>query len=464
MKKKKQLFIILATALILIGGYGIVKFSKNKKIDSEESTASDIEAPESWKLVDLDEADLISVTLDNEAGRFTLIRNENDWFVQNRENLKLDPQAKAGFVMSLLRVVSFDRISPDGKDAAAYGLDENCSRAILGLADGSDLSLSFGSSNPSGSGHYVQREGDPAVYLISSYISQAFLADLNMLRDRSLPGINPQEFAYMKITGDREIEIVPHFQFETFDSGLSHFLMISPYQRPVPVNSEKFSKEMENLFKGLFIQSFQEDDTAVTVTGLNERARTLTIKDKSGAELEILIGKDDGQGGYYCKLPGDPGIFTINKDSLKLVDMKPFELADHFIRLIGIDLIDRLRVSSGDRTWEGSIKRLDDETDEFYFQGKLIEEDPFKGMYQEVLYLLSEGEIPQGFKEEGDPEITIEYTGNSENPGKTRADFYPFDDDYYSVRVDSNPSEFLIGRYQLEDLLEYLENFTGYED
>jgi len=462
LKKKKQLFVILAVALILSGAYGLVNLSKNKNLKSEESIESSYEVPESWKLTELDEADLNSVTLDNEAGRFTLVRKADDWLVQNRENLKLDPQAKAEFIMSFLRVISFDQISPNSSNAVAYGLDENSNKAILGLTDGSEIILSIGSTNPSGSGHYVQNEGDPAIYLLSSYISQALLANVNMLRDRSLPSINPQELAYMKISGNREIEIVPHFQFETFESGLSHFLMTSPYKRPVPVNSETFSKEMENLFKGLFIQSFPGDDTDSSVTGLNESAKILTMKDTSGAELNLLVGKDDGQGGLYCKLPEDPGIFTISKDSLKLVNMRPFDLADHFIRLIGIDLIDRLTVRRGSKTWEGSIKRLDKETEEYYFQGKKIEEDPFKEMYQKVLYLLSEGETPEGTQVSANAEITIEYTGNSANPGKTKAEFYNYNDDYYAVRIDSNPSEFLIGRYQLDVIFSDITIDTGF--
>lgn len=464
MKKQKQLFVILAAALILIGSYGILKLSNNKKMVSEESVESGYEAPESWKLTELDETELNSVTLENTAGRFTLIRKENDWLVQNRENLKLDPQAKAGFIMSFLRIISFDQISPDSSTAADYGLGEKSSKAILGLTEGSEITLMIGSANPSGSGHYIQKKGDPAIYLVSSYMTQALLADVNILRDRTLPGINSQEFAYMKIKGDREIEIVPYFQFETFESGLSNFLMTSPYKRPVPVNSETFSKEIENLFKGLFVESFPGDDTDTSVTGLNESARILLMKDRSGAELNLLVGKEDGQGGYYCKLAEDPGIFTIKKESLKLVDMKPFDLADHFIRLIGIDLIDRLTVRFGSKTWVGSIKRLNEENEEFYFQGKKIEEDAFKKMYQEVLYLLTEGENSQTLEENADPKITIEYTGNSENPGKTRAEFYDYDENYYAVRVDSNPSEFLIGRYQLDDLREYLENFTGFEE
>ena len=138
-------------------------------------------------------------------------------------------------------------------------------------------------------------------------------------------------------------------------------------------------------------------------------------------------------------------------------DLKPFDLADHFVRLVNIDLVDSLTVRAAGESWEASITRIDEETAEYFFQGERIDESPFKKMYQEVLYLLSEGEIPGRFSP-GEAVVTVEYRGNA---GTTRADFFEYNSDYFAVGIDGYTAEFLIGRYQVENLLDYLRNFSG---
>jgi hypothetical protein len=408
------------------------------------------------------EADLAAVTLYCEGGRFSLENRDGGWVVLGQENLKLEPRAVSALLMSVIRIISFEQISPDSTGAEEFGLTAECSKVLLKKNDGTEITILLGSLNPSGTGHYVQKAGDPAIYLLASYISGQLLMDLNTMRDRSLPAVNPEELTYISIKGERTVEIVPYFQFDPFGSNMYPFLMTSPYKRPVGIDSEAISRGMESLLTNLMIRDFVSAETPLLTTGLDGSALRLSLGDKSGGELNLLIGKKTGDGGYYCKIPGNPEIFTLAGENLSLAFLKPFELADHFVRLINIDLVDGLSIRTPGESWEASIKRIDEETAEYFFQGKQIDEDPFKKMYQEVLYLLSEGEIPEDFSP-GKALVTIEYRGTVDNPGTTRADFFEYDSDFYAIGIDSYEPEFLIGKYQVEDLLDYLRNFKGTE-
>ena len=462
MKKKKQLFMALGALIILLAAYSLFTLSEKKKGTGAKEKNS-YEAPESWELTKLDEADIRSLTLENTKGVFSLVKSGDDWKVEGREALRLNPQAVASFVMSSSRIISFEQISPDSSNAGEYGLIEPAALLTIDKTDDSLIRIHIGSATPSGKGHYVQKEGDPAIYLISSFISGPMLNGVNSLRNRNLPTINGQELSYLKIESERTIEMVPAFQYEKFGSNMSPFLLVRPYKRPLPVNAEKISEYMEKFFSGLVIQTFEDPETPESVSGLGSEARTIQMKDKSGAEFKLNVGNRNDNGAYYCSLPGDPGVFTVAGETLSVIEARPFDLTDRFVRLVGIDLIETLSIETPEKKWEGRIEKLDEENANYYFQGEMIAEDPFKDMYQEVLYLLYEGEQTSDFTP-GKSAVTIRYTGNSENPGETRADFYSYNRDYYAVSVDGYDMEFLIGKYQVENLLEFLENFTGKEE
>ena len=72
-----------------------------------------------------------------------------------------------------------------------------------------------------------------------------------------------------------------------------------------------------------------------------------------------------------------------------------------------------------------------------------------------------EGEIPAAFTPSGRPEFRVTYTGDDSAPGKTSAEFFDYNQDFYAVSIDGYPPEFLIGKYQVEALITYLRNFKG---
>ncbi|MFL7795073.1 MAG: DUF4340 domain-containing protein [Anaerolineae bacterium] len=60
----------------------------------------------------------------------------------------------------------------DGTDLTVFGLAEPAATVILGLQDGTTLTLTIGDQNPGLSYYYVQKEGDSRVHLVASaYIS-----------------------------------------------------------------------------------------------------------------------------------------------------------------------------------------------------------------------------------------------------------------------------------------------------
>jgi hypothetical protein len=457
LKKKKQLLLALASLILLSGVYGLTQLlSKPEELNQEIPAAP----RESYILSEVSEEELKSVTIENTMGAYTLILGEQGIEVKGASGIILDQQAAAGLTYALMNLRSSELIEKDSSDLDRYGLTNPRGLLTLEKRDGSKTIVKVGNSNPSKSGFYSLREGERSVYLLSSYLATSLLNSMDLLRDRTLPPVNFQELKRLTISSERTIDIVPYFPYEVLSSTLSPLVMVKPYRRPVAVNTQTYSKSMEALAQNYRIVSFYPDDTDKD-TGLNDQAAEIYMLDSTGNEVNIQVGNKSAEGDYFCRVSHVAGIVTLPSEALTLINVSPLEMSDRFMRLIGIDSVKEVRVDTPTESWVGGILFLDDETGVFTFQGESVEEDPFKKMYQEILYLLFEGEIPGDFTPSGPAQFTVTYTGNDQTPGKTTAECYEYDQDYYAVSIDGYPPEFLIGKYQIESLLNYLRDFKG---
>ncbi len=458
MTQKKQLSLLLALLIVLLSGYGIFTILEKNSMPPAEEEASGSSAIQTWDLTNLDETEVRTIEFSNENGRFTLERSDDDWTVKDNSQIKLDPRMISQAVLPLMHMYSIEKIEGGDISFSEYGITGDSRHLKITTTEGREILMKIGSPNPAGSGFYVNIEGEPEIHILPNSISWKLLIDLDSLRDRSLPSIDPSNLSYLKIDGSETIEIVPFYEFDPFLSTMSSMLMIQPYDPPVAVDNEAYGKAMESFFQGLTIRSFVDEGTSLETTGLDSSAKRLYMKDHGGSELTLLIGKENAEEEVYCAIPGREGIFTLAKETLALADLKPFDLADRFVRLVPLDRVQGFRIEGKGQVWEGHFVRQDEDNADYYFQGQPIEEGPFKKIYQQILYLLTEGEI-QGSFTAGEPEFSVTYIGREDsNPGSTTIEFYPYNRDYYAFSVDGRPPRFLIGRYQIDGLVKYLEN------
>lgn len=456
MKKKKQLIIALAALILLGAGYFLMPLLGG---DKEKPQSSNAAVRESYILTEVAEDNFNSLTIENRFGKYTMIPTENGITLQDSESMVLNQQTAGALSYGLRNLTSFEKIEENSSSLKSYGLDNPAGILTVTLSDNSTLQIKLGKATPSGSGYYTMKEGENTVYILSSYMAGSFLNSVDLLRDRTLPQVNFQDLKRLTIKGERIIDIVPYFPYEVFSSSLSPLLMVKPYKRPIAVNTSAYSEHLEAFVKNYQIIDFIEEGTVET--GLKNPA-ALYMKDGKGAELSIEFGNrtEDGSA-VYSRISGIGGVITLPVEAAKITEVEVIELTDRFVRLISIDHISEVRVEYGDELWVGGIKWIDEDTGEFTFQGKSVEEDPFKKMYQEILYLLFEGEIPEPFSPRGEAEFVVSYIGDDNSPGKTTAEFYSYNQDYYAVSIDGYAPEFLIGKYQVESLVKYIRNYEG---
>ena len=120
------------------------------------------------------------------ADSFTLI-NQNDYDLSDTNDVLGEEYAVEGdpdFAVSTAQVLPMERYAADmtAEDVAdrspenleAFGLVDPRLTVVIGYRDDTRETLHFGGEVPTGIGYYLQKDGDPAVYVVAESVFDAF--------------------------------------------------------------------------------------------------------------------------------------------------------------------------------------------------------------------------------------------------------------------------------------------------
>ncbi len=489
MKKRTKQLIAAAGAVVLLSGVFLASSLSEKKKAAEAAAAKEAEraaAQEDYefvKFITIPSEEMVRIEMDFPGEKVVLEREGEDWKMTTPAYDTVQSAVNRA-AASISGVGSSTLVEENVSDWSVYGLGPEAGRTRVTSADGKQETLVLGDKTPTGSGYYASPEGNPNAYLMYPYSAENLMPDVDGLRDRSLPQIDLQKLSYVKAEGEKTMELVPYHEFEAFSNSFSSLLMVQPYDQPSGISMDRMGRFFEAMAANpLGKMSFVDGYDSLASLGLDEKsARKISYRDSDNNSVTLLVGKAVSQeefvnsseqpgqymgilgprAEYYAMLPGGKDVFTVSGAWAGLVEADPFTLRDSFVRLINIDDVESFSFSFKGKTWGGRIEREGegDETRETYFlDGEPAEEDLFKDTYQDCLYLMYEGEADPSFRlPKIAPEATLRYIGTEEHGGTTRADFYPYDSQYYIVSVDGQKAEFLVGRYQLEDVVKNLQS------
>lgn len=164
MKKKKVQFIVLAIVCILcIGGYFVLK---NMDFTQEEETTETVVTDFSK-----DEVKELTVTGDHDLH---FIKEDDAWTETSipGETLK---ESSINYLLTLIdNITTTETVVESPDDLSAYGLKEPVRTIQAVLNDDTVITIHAGGESSLLSKYYIQVEGDPNVYLVSSYIVTEF--------------------------------------------------------------------------------------------------------------------------------------------------------------------------------------------------------------------------------------------------------------------------------------------------
>ncbi len=155
--------LILVAILTLLGGYVYLTEvrQKERQPTSEQGKV----------LFDLKAADIVAVTVRKmQEGVETLARVRREeskpWQIEQPVQEPAYETTVNSLVESLAELEASRQLEAAPADLGIYGLKENPLEITITLKDGTEHVLLVGEINPTKTGYFVQRRGDPAVYLV----------------------------------------------------------------------------------------------------------------------------------------------------------------------------------------------------------------------------------------------------------------------------------------------------------
>ncbi|MBL7063054.1 MAG: DUF4340 domain-containing protein [Anaerolineae bacterium] len=110
--------------------------------------------------------DVMEITV-TKGGQTTAVERDDGEWRQTRPGEGEADSARLNGLVDQVAGMKFSRALADVGDLSAFGLQEPEVQVTLVLSDGTTINVVVGAENPRGNARYVQKEGDPLVYLVT---------------------------------------------------------------------------------------------------------------------------------------------------------------------------------------------------------------------------------------------------------------------------------------------------------
>jgi len=448
-KKSKTIIAAFGVLLLLsLAYYGSTVWTKGKDQEASQSYTPSLTLGnlENVELVKIEVSDL-TLESDNGIWKLTSLYGK-----EAPAGITLDQNIINNFTWYLTSVWIEHIVEEKPEDLGIYGLDNPFARTVITNSSGEQTEYILGNMTPSRTSYYIMEAGDPKIYSVSAFLAESLCFSLDDIRQRS---ISPsfQLYGLESITIESpasliEIAVKPDNAGAYLSTIFSGFIITSPYRLPRGVQMEPLSRLLTPL-NNLRIEYFIDDDPlSLAPYGLDKPVK---FSLKAGYNIfELLIG-NEVQGMHFAKLPNAPGVFTLfGMESI--INIKPFDLIEKFPLLVNISLVDHLEVRGGEKHLSLDFIRQSD-NEEFFLNGKKVQDRSFRSLYEAIVGLLSEAEyqgapIPD---QNRDGSITIEYTLNTPPGEKLSLTLIPYNRDFYAI-LQEGTTEFLISREEVNKI------------
>jgi len=479
--KKQFKTAVYAVVLLgaLIAAYYVARMINTAAVPEDGPPAA--EDIVNLRLLERTKEDLVSVTIrsgDNEMVFLPEIDeryNRVEWYMEGFTNLSMDKSTMDSMVTPIYYFSPIEMLDPTDDNLAEYGLDVPAA-SVTGLYnDGSYERVSVGKLTPNGEYYYAKLEGTPGVYLLYSITGDRFFNTAYDLIKKDVPGVYLDSLVYVYFMQKDVYELElgytgsdDEMQKELESYGMVTLNMLKPY----PGRDLYYGNLTTNLLDFVeplaftkVVAAFPED---LSVYGLDDPVFEIRLIDGDEDEYNLIVGSDADESYAYAMLPGREVVYTISKSLLEpMLDINILRMVDKFVALINIKNCEEIRITSTEHgrehviTINHDVIKAEDEdgSDEEIIlpeiDGQLVEELPFKTYYQSLIGLAYDVEI-YDFELTEEPVFVVRYILNDGKPDVLTR-YYPYNNDFYAVRKDENPAQFVVNKRSVNIMFDTLD-------
>lgn len=311
--RTRSTFLLLLLALGL-GAY--VYFVERPAREREQKKAT---------LLDVDADAVEAVTLTYPESEIRLVKDaDGRWRIAAPLDLAADQTVVKNLVEAIASAELSKTIEDPGTDLAAYGLDKPTVTVHLLLKGGGELpALIVGKETPIGFKAYVQKKGDPKLYLTTGAFHTGVKKEIKDLRDKTIIDFKDDQVQLVQITGrDR-----PRITIEKRDGT---WKLTEPAEYPADDGEiRSFLSSLRGLRAQDFVDQPDKDLAAYGLTdpklqvalslGGDAPRETVALGDEedTGASKELYVKRGDGSTIYKV---GSWALGNLEKDAAHFRD------------------------------------------------------------------------------------------------------------------------------------------------
>ncbi len=393
MKKAKSLIITFVILLLLLIALYCIKAREKDvtPITNEPTALAEADtANQAITIVDYTTSDIKEITISKGNETLTYVPTGEGWSIKEYEQVPVSKNSLQYVGEQLLHIEASQSI--DSTNLSDFGLDKPMQTVVYSLKNGTTVELLVGASTLDHTNSYVtfKQENSP-VYIISSLTSNAFITNINDLRDTKLEEYEPANVTALSASG-REITNISLTPSEEQNSLLTSFDLTTPSISKLPVDYDRFQALLDALPTFTIKEFIADNVTDLSQYGLDNPQLHLCLQvtsqetaedgeDKTTtSNLDYIWGDEISEGLVAFMKTGDKSVYAMDSSFLKpLIEaLDPFTLSSKYIGLVKIDTLSGVDIFTGKGTYHFSI----DEANETYaINDKPIEKDSFKAIY-----------------------------------------------------------------------------------
>ena len=418
--------------------------------------------------VDIERITAVSLDGPGREQPFHMQRTEAGWQIDGADRAIPIKESRIKDILYSFGSLYAERvIEEDAADLARYGLDPPAVVAVATLDDGATIEVYLGDRTPAGNPWYLGVPGQRTVYAVWTNHGNHYYYTVADMRGDEMPSINAEAFSYLLLQGPA-IETLEIVETNPLDTRFSHLLtrlaIVQPFAFPRAIDSEEFAKAQATLGAPRIDRIVSDDPGAAAGYGLAPPRYELVARDTEGAELALLFG-DERDGEIFFQVAGRATVYAMQRSRAGVLDLEPFALVDKFVLILNIENVDAVEIDHPGGSNVLTIERTgsgDDLVESFAIDGAAMEDKPFRELYQLVIGLLGDAELPREARAAAlaaQPEVRITYRMNTPDEVQSVA-LVPYDRQFLAV-VREGAAEFMVSRAQVARLLDGLAAHQG---
>lgn len=480
MSKALKQLITLGVVAVLFGGLLAAYFVLGADQDSgEEITAAEAaQAIVPLRLVEQSESEILRAVFVNDTGTFTIEAIETDddrvsWIYAGNPDFVLEQSSARNIMRDVFFLTATDMVLESVENPADFGIGRAVATGYF--RDGSVEVIRLGSMTPDHSRFYIMREGDPALYLVSTASGNRLIQGIADLVDRELPVVDTSflRHIYINERGRDPIEFAWYGTEEELEETLTQFggiwlTMKSPYPgRDLHITNLEMVAfvPFEGFRPGDTVELFPTD---LAQYGLNAPRLEFILEDVFEERFHVIIGDDHDDEFVYMMYGDRPHVWLVERRFIEgLLGLNPFRFIDRFVALVPIVDVERVVISGYGRNYDIFINNFEDDNERAQIapvmNGQEVQDGAFRRFYQTMIAISFDQEI-ETREAEGPPDVVITYYLNDGgDEGPIVVEFFGYDANFYAVRQYPEPLQFVTSRLGVSVLFDSAERIMAGE-